>query len=170
MTNFASPGSSFATPPVRNSDGFAPPPRRNVQPANDLRAPRGARFAEFRPTRKKKNFPRGEIQTGQNSRERCDPCHAIGSPSLASLRLGGSTCPNSRATHRPYAFRRPQGLTFVQLAQPASPDLQQFGSYIHAGLTVATNKPRRFAMPGFLPPIPTSLAYLSDFLTIALRR
>jgi hypothetical protein len=54
-----------------------------------------------------------------------------------------------------HGFRRPQGLTFVQLAQAASPNLREFASFIAAGVTEATNKPRRSAMPGachpFLP-------------------
>jgi hypothetical protein len=52
----APPEKSFAPPPGRNSVNFAPPARTNLQSINDLRAPRGAKRAEFRPTRKRKNI------------------------------------------------------------------------------------------------------------------
>ena len=53
-------GGGFVTPPRRNSENFAPPPRTNSQPQADLRGPRGAKFTEFRLTRKKKNVSRGK--------------------------------------------------------------------------------------------------------------
>ena len=56
LTNFAPPEESFVPPPGRNSVNFAPPPRANSEPGNDLRERAGAKFAEFRPTRKRKNF------------------------------------------------------------------------------------------------------------------
>jgi hypothetical protein len=46
QTNNAPPGDNFVPPPGRNSDNFAPPPHANREPANDLRAPRGAKFTE----------------------------------------------------------------------------------------------------------------------------
>ena len=60
-TNFAPPEESFAPPPGRNSVNFAPPPRVNSEPGNDLRERAGAKLAEFRPTRKRKKFCWGEI-------------------------------------------------------------------------------------------------------------
>jgi hypothetical protein len=56
LTNYAPPGESFVPPPGRNSGGFAPPPRANPRPHNDLRGRAGAKLAEFRPTRKKKKI------------------------------------------------------------------------------------------------------------------
>jgi hypothetical protein len=43
-------------PRVQYSDNFAPPTHANKQSATDLRAPRGAKSAEFRSTRKKKKI------------------------------------------------------------------------------------------------------------------
>jgi hypothetical protein len=60
LTNFAPPEGNFAPPPGRNSAHFAPPSNRNWQQSNDLRGQGGAKFTEFRPTRKKKKFQWGE--------------------------------------------------------------------------------------------------------------
>ena len=54
--NNAPPETTFAPPPGRNLDHFAPPPNSNHQQANTLRVRAGAKFTEFRPTRKRKNF------------------------------------------------------------------------------------------------------------------
>jgi hypothetical protein len=43
-------------PPAQNSDNFAPPPHSNRQPANNLRGRGAAKFAEFRSTRKNKEY------------------------------------------------------------------------------------------------------------------
>jgi hypothetical protein len=64
-TNFASPRGVFVTPPGRNSDNFAPPTRTKCEPANNLRGQGGAKFAEFRPTRKKKKIWWGEMHAGR---------------------------------------------------------------------------------------------------------
>jgi hypothetical protein len=53
---FCPPGNSFAPPPGRNSDNFAPPPRSNRMATNDLRGHGGAKLAEFRTTKKKKKL------------------------------------------------------------------------------------------------------------------
>jgi hypothetical protein len=55
-TSFAPPGESFAPPPERNSDNIAPLPLTNAKGANNLRGRGGAKLAEFRSTRKKKNI------------------------------------------------------------------------------------------------------------------
>src|SRR5687767_14095618 len=67
LTNNAPPGDSFAPPPGRNSGSFAPPPLTNLQPANDLQHRARAKFAEFRPTRKKKKFNGAKPLVGRNS-------------------------------------------------------------------------------------------------------
>jgi hypothetical protein len=62
LTNFAPPGTNFVAPPGRNSNHFAPLPLPNSQPATDLRGQGGAKVAEFRPTKKRKNFQWGKNQ------------------------------------------------------------------------------------------------------------
>jgi hypothetical protein len=61
LTNNASPGEGFVACPGRKSDHFASHPQANHLTANDLRVRAGAKFAEFRLTKKRKNFAEAKM-------------------------------------------------------------------------------------------------------------
>jgi hypothetical protein len=79
-TNNASPETIIVAPPGRNSGNIASPPNANLQPANDLQHSRGAKLAEFRPTKKRKNMSEAKIKSPARydsrfieAHERCKP-------------------------------------------------------------------------------------------------
>ncbi len=64
--NIAPPEDNFAPPPGRNSHNLAPLPHANRPAANNLRGHGGAKFAEIRPTKKRKNFSEAKTMSVSN--------------------------------------------------------------------------------------------------------